>query len=468
MKKLLKLLLILSVLITAFPSSQAQAAPPPPDHPWLSEVIEADDLNVSEGISIARLPGTNTLVVAYTGERPSLNHRILKFAIQVQKGTGNCGIPKDWYCMEVDNTPFAGWSPSIAVVQDPKNRDLVRIGISYMDMFELTLKYANNVYDKKTAQLTGSWQVETIDGPTPIIYRAAWVNSLTFDPQTGKPVIAYDTLEADLLGNPMNKGWLNTTTYVGAGNGNCGVSNSWNCVQITTDLTLKAFTHIGLGWIDSKLYYFYTSQNGLSYATLAPGMSCHNPDYYCEVIDNTNTVVGEDLKVSSWSGNLPGTPGYNPLVRENGVNIVYKDEPNNLIKFATTPKTGPLFKVSDIASYGTADVSSLSVSTDANYFAAATFSSPSYYGNDIVLARPAAAYGMLFGDGCGFTMGTWVCDVALTAERYSKPGELAAIDVNGGNLVSIVHNQYYPIRDFHGLQILRQEDYKMGLPLIRR
>lgn len=85
-----------------------------------------------------------------------------------------------------------------------------------------------------------------------------------------------------------------------------------------------------------------------------------------------------------------------------------------------------------------------------------------------MLARPAAAYGMLFGDGCGITMGTWVCDVALKAERYSKPGELAAIDVNAGNLVSIVHNQFYPAWPFYGLQILRQDDYKMSLPLIRR
>ena len=89
----------------------------------------------------------------------------------------------------------------------------------------------------------------------------------------------------------------------------------WSCVQITSDITLSYHPHWPGMDRQQALLFLYIAEWAI-YATLAPGMSCYNPDYYCEVIDNTNTVVGEDLKVSSWSGNRPGTVGYNPLVRE--------------------------------------------------------------------------------------------------------------------------------------------------------
>lgn len=467
MKKVLRLLLILLVWFSAFPSSHAQAAPPPPDHPWLSEIVDYD-IKVVGGISTARLPGTNRLVVAYAGDRQFISGAILKFAMQVPKGSGNCGVPKDWHCMEVDTSQSVGYNPSIAVSPAGINPDGVYIGISYFDDANNSLKFASTFYDTRNEKLTSNWFIQTIDKPTGSVAHVGEISSLTYDPKTGMPMITYLSYGDHTATNPSK--WLNSASYLGTTDRNCGYLLTWSCIKIVrAPYYSDTFSAIGLGWIDSKLYYFYASESGLSYATFAPSFTCLDPNYFCARVDTTDPAVGLGLKVSSWSGNLPGTPGYNSLMRENGVNIVFKDETDKRIKLLTTPKTGSLFSLKTVAAYGaTAELSSLSVTTDPNYFAAVTYTEQSSRGDDLFLARPAPAYNMFFGGGCGITMGTWVCNAVLPATADSSAGGDAGIDVSPGNLVRIIFNSFNSNVNTYGLQILRQDDYKMSLPLIRR
>ncbi len=108
MKKVLSVLLVLFLFLSFVPATAVQAGVPGPGNPWLSEFIDADDIDVNEGLSVTRLPRLNRLAVAYTGRSDTLNYRILKFAMQVPKGTGNCGHYNEWNCMEVDTTKNVG------------------------------------------------------------------------------------------------------------------------------------------------------------------------------------------------------------------------------------------------------------------------------------------------------------------------------------------------------------------------
>ena len=143
MKKLSGMLIVLFMLFSFMSVSVVQAATPPPDNPWLSEVIDGEDINVYGGVSMVRLPGTDRLAVAYSGLRGSSpGFLVLKFALQVLPGTGDCGKAKEWLCMDVDTNTDVGANPSIAAIPDINNKDRIMIGISYGDMDRLSLKFA--------------------------------------------------------------------------------------------------------------------------------------------------------------------------------------------------------------------------------------------------------------------------------------------------------------------------------------
>lgn len=397
MNKALYFVLTLTLISLFLSPTAVHAVTSPPDNPWLSEVIDGRDINVQVSMSMTRLPGTDRLAVAYMGKRASLGYNILKFALQVPEGTGNCGEFKEWTCMDLDTSKNVGLNNSIAAVEDPYVEGIIIIGISYWDEENGNLKYAYREYEKSTGTLLRNWIITIVDGRGGNISQAGRKSSLTFDPKTGIPVIAYNS--SDNAGPGANK-YLNTATVAEMFQGNCGgVMNPWECVQITGEPigNVDSLEQIGVGWIDQNLYYFYKSQYGLDYATYGPSLSaCWNPNYYCARIDDSNTGVGYELRVSSWSGNVPGSPGYTSTIRENGVNLVYLDLTNNIIKFATTPKKGSLFQINAVADpESTNPLKSLSVTTDPNYYPAITFSRPSYYGNDLVIARPAVLYGLM-------------------------------------------------------------------------
>lgn len=480
MKKVLSVLLVLFLFLSFMPATTVQAGVPGPDNLWLSEVIDANDIDVNQGLSITRLPGLNRLAVAYAGKRESLGWTILKFAMQVPKGTGNCGHYDEWKCMDVDTSKNVGLYNSIAAVEVTSpyfGLRGVRIGISYWDQDNEKLMYASAFYRYLTGTLEPWEKITVQNGPFVGLY-----SKLVFDPDTRYPVIAYRT--NDESGEDAYF-YLRTAYYVGKNkDGNCGPELAWRCRTIDRELTSyhNSFENIGMGWIDGKLHYFYnTMEGGLKYAFYYPEDSttfCSFYGYYCVHVDDYVKDIKE-LSVASWSGNLPGTPGYNSQERDNGVYLIYRDGTNQTIRYAYLPKTGTgncgqdnRYKCGVLISLGDAgQYKGISVTMDPNYYPAVTYSTPVPGGANLVLARPVPAYGATVGN-CGAYHPAyhWKCTHVFQRDDnetiYQRA--FAAINISSGNLASIVFNPYYPMSGSYGLEILRQDDYKTSLPLIRK
>lgn len=481
MKKVLSVLLVLFLFLSFVPATAVQAGVPGPGNPWLSEFIDADDIDVNEGLSVTRLPRLNRLAVAYTGRSDTLNYRILKFAMQVPKGTGNCGHYNEWNCMEVDTTKNVGLYNSIAAVEITSpylGLRGVRIGISYWDQDYGKLLYASAFYRYLGGHL-GAWTVVTVQSGSGGGI-AGQYSKLVFDPNTKQPVIAYRT--GDAFEASGAKWYLRTATYVGSGQGgNCGPEQTWTCDIIDTApiASTDSFTNIGMGWIDGELHYFYNAETfGLKYAVYDPSGSpwtkCSIYDYYCVRIDDYDPNIRE-LSVASWSGNLPGTPGYNSQERENGVYLIYRDVTNDTIRYAYMPKTGTGNCYNDkfncgvfIGLFDPRQYKGISVAMDPNYYPAFTFLTA---GGNLELARPSPAYGETYSN-CGtyYPLYRWKCIRVFQSDddKTIDHSAFAAINISSGNLASIVFNPYYPMSGSYGLEILRQDDYKTSLPLIRK
>ncbi len=221
MKKVFSVLCFIPVS-SFVPATAVQAGVPGPGNPWLSEFIDGNDIDVNQGLSVTRLPRLNRLAVAYTGVSDTLHYRILKFAMQVPKGTGNCGHYNEWNCMDIDTAggdSHTGSGPglynSIAALEVTSpylGLRGVRIGISYWDQGGGRLMYASAFYRYLTGTL-GAWEKITVqsgsDGGI-----AGQYSNLVFDPNTKQPVIAYRA--GDAFG-PGAKWYLRTATYVGPG-----------------------------------------------------------------------------------------------------------------------------------------------------------------------------------------------------------------------------------------------------------
>lgn len=361
----------------------------------------------------------------------------LRVAHQVGSG-GNCGPRNDWYCETVD-----GYTPTNTDVGRYSSLSFDPVsgypGVAYYDATNYSLKYAAYMCTPHGC----SWGIIPVDQGNPdgslIIGRFA---SLKYD-KNRKPHITYQRYDP-----ATGWGYLYYARPVDSG-GNCGPLSGWRCDSIDSGPDMGRYTSLSLSLGNTPYVAYYDGQNGdLRYAwQKLPGYGNCGPgdaSWQCVTIDTTGDVGRfPSLRMSTGSGDPVRIAYYR-------YDLIVAA--NNVLKLAYykgdgSGNCGPggndwQCDVIDTIGSTTSDLG-ISLAADSAKTPYIAYGCPGCSGTSIRLAHWVG-----LGGNCGPTvyfgtpplpLRTWQCEDVVPNSDVHNLGRYVSLAINSSDLVSIAY-----------------------------
>ena len=447
--RLILVLMILVFLVTTLSVSGSSPRSLPAVEPWHTGNVDASSDNMGQYVSIAHDPTTSRAFISYYD---AINQD-LRMAYQVPAGSGNCGTNNAWQCVTVDSDGDVGKYSSIDVVYVQKpypEISYTHIGISYYDETNDALKYASGYY-----YLTLSWTIyEVEDAGGSSAYGRYSSIKFTSD---HRPHIAY---HYSVTVTP-SFGGVKYASYIGDGTGNCGDGNNWYCNLVDGMSYHPEYgTHISLDldYADKPhIAYYDPSEGDLIHANFVGIVNdtCMNPGWYCEMVAG----LGDVGKFVSMHAPDNATDPYR---------FVYYDSTEGKIRYAVTKSGGGYDKFAIDTVGAVTSSMGLSLAIDKKGEPVVAYMKHSYGGSDLMIARPASAYGNDAGNCGDIPPGSflpflyWQCEVIDPGGGFSNKALFADVSVDSSGLAMVA---YFSSDIFGRLRVAWQQ-YTTYLPLI--
>lgn len=448
-----KQIITCAIILALLPLTlSADAAVLPAQLPWSQSRVDGNWTDfLGTYVSLAHDPITGKAFISYYDEL----YNDLRMAYQVPAGTGNCGTSNDWRCEIVDSEGDVGRYSSIDVthVQPPSPvPSYLKIGISYFDVTNEALKYAEGIFISSP-----TWTIEVIEDSTGNLDYGEY-SSVKFG-SDHHPRIAYH------MSNNLTPsyGAVKFAHYFGDGSGNCGSDNDWRCSVVDGMQYQPNYgTHLSLDmdYTDIPYIAYYDPVQGdLHYTHLImySNSTCTNPGWYCEVVDSNGDVgMNASIHAKDSDTDLLSFAYYDATEKQ--VRYAYPEPGHGLVSFVVD-ETGNL-------------QGGISLAVDAQgYPIIAYMNSESYgYGSDLKIARPAKALGLNAGN-CGhlkpysvLPLLYWYCETIVSGGELTKVAEYASLSVDPSGLAAVA----YYVHDASGRLMFTRQWFTNYLPLITK
>lgn len=454
------IVLILLAVSVNVEAASLTADIPPATLPWSKGVIDrADDVYLGKHVSIDHYSRNGRAYISYYDE----THGNLKLAYEVSPGTGNCPGNANWECETVDNGGLllshdVGKYSSIDVIDALVFGTLhyAKIGISYFDYTDKSLKFAMRSCNFSGGSFSCSWTKTEVDDDTGEFFPDTVGEYTSFHfGSSATPVIFYHQRNSLL-----NKGQVKIAVGGSDGSGSC--SAGWDCEVVGQSLSSTSYgTHISAE--GNSVAYYDGENDQLMLATPSGSIqstSCGIINYWnCVVIDSDGDV-GKFVSMADSK-------------------MVYYDLTNGDIKYASyTTGSGNCgggsyncYAVDHIGiSDGDIGLSMTMDKEDQPIIAYQDFSED-MAPTQLKIARPFFVYGDSPGN-CGdvppgYLFFYWTCKLIDGGGSWVNEADYAAVTVSPAGLATVA---YYEIDDYYvegHLKVARQH-FMNYLPLINR
>jgi len=352
----------------------------------------------------------------------------LVYAHLMPHGGGNCGTDNNWYCDSIDTGGNVGTATSIDIWSD--NIDTYRVGISYHDVTNRSLKYISWTCTGPTCTIKND---VTIDDPATIYVSMGNATSMKFA-ANGNPVIAY--YRSNLLADDA----LMLAEYVGS-SGNCGeggAAGKWDCTVIDAGEGVGRYVSLDIPAEGMPVIAYYDAGNGdLKYAQYwgIVDPDCYGDNgYFCQALDTSGDV-----------GLFPSVTAQRQI-DDQPFRIAYFDNTNHRLKYYD-PDFGTVWVDNMGISINPMGIS-MDVGANGYPYIAYQQITGEFAPARLMIARPALAdMGSGIGN-CGeappgYLFQYWQCDVVDNAGQYLNEAYYVSMEVYPFNRPQIAYSEFF-------------------------
>lgn len=458
--RVLGIVIILLLIVGSVSADAPTTIDHPANEPWSIEHVSHYAMsNVGRYVAIDHHPKTGKAYISYYDDR----NADLVMAYEVTPGTGNCPGNTNWKCEVIDNDTLAGKYTSIDVIYVPASSPFpayTKIAISYYHESTQSLRVATY----RSYPYPGDWNIYTVDDSVSDAITRGTYTSVKFSEINLMPIIGYHSSSVITM-----TGSVRLASWVGAGGGNCGDDDNWQCDTVDSGADLAYGSHVSydISEYEGNAYIaFYDPILGA--VKLASywgfGGSCSNPEYQCSIVDNVHDV---GLYIS-----LHAKENASDKMR-----LAYYDLTKGYVKLAEYVGSGGNCTSTSFDCYVVDVVGTpvgnydLAMDVDAQGYPIIAYmdASEELAPTGLKIARPALAYGEDIGN-CGDVRDGdlfqyWRCDTIDNGNANLNEAEFVAVSVSPAGLATIAYAEYYYDDDETYLKVAQQH-FMTYMPMI--